>query len=57
MVDALMEEKKKIKFYVYSSDHPFKHTRFPTYLQYLCGSKGLKDDFIKMQRIRATQIQ
>src|SRR6185437_9882611 len=31
----LIKEKKRIKFYVYSWDHPFKHTRFPSYPEYL----------------------
>ena len=53
----LIKEKKKIKFYVYSWDHPFKHTRFPSYPDYLCWSDGLKDDLIKMQHIRASQIK
>jgi len=53
----LIKEKKKIKFYVYSWDHPFKHTRFPSYPEYLCWSQGLKDDLSEMQHISASQIK
>ena len=53
----LIKEKKKIKFYAYSWDHPFKHTRFPSYPDYLCWSDGLKDDLIEMQHISASQIK
>lgn len=52
----LIKEKKKIKFYVYSWDHPFKHTRFPYYPEYMCWSDGLKDDLIEMQYIPASKI-
>jgi hypothetical protein len=53
----LIKEKKKIKFYVYSWDHPFKHTRFPSSVEYLCWSEGLRNDLIKMQNISPTQIK
>ncbi len=52
----LIKEKKVVKFYVYSWDHPFKHTRFPSYLEYLCWSQGLKDDLSEIQHIPASQI-
>jgi len=52
----LIKERKKIKFYVYSWDHPFKHTRFPSYPEYLCWSQGLKDDLSEMQHIPKSHI-
>jgi len=52
----LIKEKKRIKFYVYSWDHPFKHTRFPSYPEYLCWSDGLKEDLSEMQHIPASKI-
>ncbi|HUZ60766.1 MAG TPA: hypothetical protein VMU83_18490 [Hanamia sp.] len=55
-MSRLIKEKKKIKIYVYSWDHPFKHTRFPSYPKYLCWSQGMKEDLIKMQGIPTSQI-
>lgn len=53
----LLNEKKEILTYVYSWDHPCKHTRFSKRLQYLCWSRGIKNDIVELQGINRDQVK
>jgi hypothetical protein len=56
-LSRLLNEKKEIVTYVYSWDHPCKHTRFSKRLKYLCWSEGIKEDIIKLQGIDPGNIR
>lgn len=53
----LIKERKEIVTYVYSWDHPCKHTRFSRQVKYLCWSEGIKGDIVKLQGIDPGRIQ
>jgi len=57
LLSRILNENKKAELYVYSWDHPCKHTRFSKRLNYLCWSEGIKDDLIKLQAIPSNQIR
>ncbi len=50
-LSRLLKEKKDIAIYVYSWDHPCKHTRFAKQIQYCCWSEGLKEDIEELQNV------
>ncbi|CAG5007998.1 hypothetical protein DYBT9275_04172 [Dyadobacter sp. CECT 9275] len=52
----LIRERKQIKVYVYSWDHPCKHTCFSKRVTYLCWSQELKKDIVTLQNIPEHQI-
>lgn len=53
----LLDSSKPAKVYVYSWDHPCKHTRFSKRATYLVWNTALKQDLIELQGIPAEQIQ
>lgn len=53
----LIKEKKDILTYVYSWDHPCKHTKFSKKVKYVCWSEGIKEDIIKLQGIDPHNIE
>jgi len=56
-LSRLINDKKEIVTYVYSWDHPCKHTRFSKRLKYVCWSNGIKEDLVKLQGINEANIQ
>ena len=52
-----IKEKKCINVYVYSWDHPYKHTRFSNQVTYKTWSEGTKQDISKLQKIDLDRIQ
>jgi hypothetical protein len=56
-LSRLIREKKDIVTYVYSWDHPCKHTRFSKQVKYLCWSEGIKNDIVELQGIDADRIK
>ena len=56
-LSRLLKEKKDMVTYVYSWDHPCKHTRFSRQVKYLCWSEGIKEDIVKLQGIDAANIK
>jgi hypothetical protein len=53
----LLKEKRPLSIYVYSWDHPCKHTRFSRYFKYKVWSEGIRQDLIALQGIPAENIQ
>lgn len=56
-LSRLLKEKKDIIIYVYSWDHPCKHTRFSRQVKYMCWSNGIKEDIVRLQGIDADLIR
>ena len=56
-LSRLIKEKKDMVTYVYSWDHPCKHTRFSRQVKYLCWSEGIKADIVKLQGMDAANIK
>jgi hypothetical protein len=52
-----IKERKKINVYVYSWDHPYKHTRFSNQVKYLTWSEDTKQDISKLQNIDIDRIE
>jgi hypothetical protein len=52
-----IKEKKRVKVYSYSWDHPFKHTRFSNQVNYLTWSEETKKDIHKLQHVDEDNIQ
>lgn len=53
----LLKEKRPLSIYVYSWDHPFKHTRFSRHFRYKVWSQGLAEDLISLQNVPASNIR
>jgi len=53
----LLKENRPLSVYVYSWDHPCKHTRFSCHFQYKVWSEGIRKDLIALQGIPAENIQ
>ena len=51
-----IDEKKDIQVYVYSWDHPFKHTKFSKNVIYKVWNIGMKDDLRNIQKIPENKI-
>jgi hypothetical protein len=47
----LLREKRPLSVYVYSWDHPCKHTRFSKSFQYMVWSEGIKEDLVSLQGV------
>jgi hypothetical protein len=56
-LSRLLNEKKEIVTYVYSWDHPCKHTRFSKRVKYLCWSEGIRDDLVTLQELNPNHIE
>ncbi len=56
LLSRLLRENKDIVTYVYSWDHPCKHTRFSRQVQYYCWSEGIKKDIEELQKIDPKKI-
>ena len=56
-IKRLLESQKSLLVYVYSWDHPFKHTKFSKRVNYLVWNNGLKSELSKMQGINPKRIQ
>lgn len=57
LIARLLAEKKSVLTYVYSWDHPCKHTRFSGRLQYLVWHKGIANDLMELQHIPSGNIR
>lgn len=57
LMKRLLEEGKAPLVYVYSWDHPCKHTRFSKRMQYLVWHQGIANDLIQLQHIPAQNIR
>lgn len=56
-LSRLLKEKKNVITYVYSWDHPCKHTRFSKLSKYYCWSNGIKNDIQELQGIDESSIK
>lgn len=56
-ISRLLTEGHAPLVYVYSWDHPCKHTRFSQRLKYVVWHEGLAQDLVQLQQIPAQQIQ
>ncbi len=56
LIARIRKLKKEFKIYVYSWDHPCKHSKFLRHATYLVWSKGLKDDLMNLQHIDPAQV-
>ncbi len=57
LIARLLAEKRSVLTYVYSWDHPCKHTRFSGRLQYLVWHNGISKDLIELQHIPSGNIR
>jgi len=53
----VVKEKKPLKVYVYSWDHPCKHTRFSKAFYYMVWSDCIKNDLLELQHVPAGQVK
>ena len=56
LLARLIQEKKSVLVYVYSWDHPCKHTCFSGRVRYACWSEPIREDVISLQNIPAEQV-
>jgi hypothetical protein len=56
LLARLIQEKKSVLVYVYSWDHPCKHTCFSSRVRYACWSEPIREDIISLQNIPADQV-
>jgi hypothetical protein len=56
LLARLIREQKPVRVYVYSWDHPCKHTCFSQRVQYACWSEGIREDIVSLQNIPSGQI-
>lgn len=52
----LIREKRPVKVYVYSWDHPCKQKKYSRQVKYLVWNEGIKQDMIELQHIDPKQI-
>lgn len=52
----LLKENYSVKVYVYSWDHPCKHTCFSQEVDYLVGNEGLKSNLAELQNLPLNKI-
>lgn len=57
LMNRLLQEGKAPLVYVYSWDHPCKHTRFSTRMKYLVWHKGIAEDMTNLQHIPKENIR
>lgn len=55
-LSRLIDEDQRVSVYVYSWDHPCKHTCFSKHVDYLCWSNDIKIDLVNLQNIPAERI-
>lgn len=53
----LLKENRPVKVYVYSWDHPCKHTCFSIRAKYVCWNEPLRQDIIELQHIPDNQVK
>jgi hypothetical protein len=56
LLSRLIREKKQVKVYVYSWDHPCKQMKYSRQVNYLVWNEGIKQDMIELQHIDPSQI-
>lgn len=56
LLARLIQEKKSVLVYVYSWDHPCKHTCFSSRVRYACWSVPIREDVISLQNIPADRV-
>lgn len=56
LLARLIREQKPVLVYVYSWDHPCKHTCFSQRVHYACWSEPIREDIIALQNIPAAQV-
>lgn len=52
----LLAERKNLKVYVYSWDHPCKQVRFSQKVRYMVWNEGIKQDMVELQGVPADQL-
>lgn len=52
----LLHERKKVKVYVYSWDHPCKHVKYSQKARYLVWHEGIRQDLVELQAIAPKQV-
>ena len=57
LLARLIKEKKNVGVYVYSWDHPCKHTCFSKYVQYLVWNDSMRQDLVDLQGISASRVE
>jgi len=57
LMARLLHEKRNVKVYVYSWDHPCKHVCFSPRAQYLCWNEALRQDIVTLQGISFEQVK
>jgi hypothetical protein len=56
LLARLIREKKQVKVYVYSWDHPCKQMKYSRQVKYLVWNEGIKQDMIALQHVEPSQI-
>lgn len=56
LIARLVRETKPVRVYVYSWDHPCKHTCFSKRVQYACWSEGIREDVATLQHIPTDRV-
>jgi len=56
LLARLIREQKPVLVYVYSWDHPCKHTCFSKHVRYACWSEPIREDIVSLQNIPADQV-
>ncbi len=56
LLARLIHENRRVRVYVYSWDHPYKHTCFSKRAHYACWSEPIREDVISLQNIPADRM-
>lgn len=56
LLARLIRERKKIKVYVYSWDHPCKQVKYSNQVDYVVWNEGIREDMIKLQHIDSKRV-
>ncbi|WP_373514389.1 hypothetical protein, partial [Persicitalea sp.] len=56
LLARLIREKRAVRVYVYSWDHPCKHTCFSKRVKYACWSEPIREDIVSLQNIPIDQV-
>ncbi len=56
LLARLIREQKAVRVYVYSWDHPCKHTCFSKRVDYACWSEPIRKDIVSLQNIPADRV-
>lgn len=57
LLARLLKENRHVKVYVYSWDHPYKHTCFSQKVTYLVGNDQTRDNLAELQKLSLNKIQ